>query len=316
MTDIRERPAGTDRQSASGAPSRPRARRRTVWAWPLLVAPVAIYLLVSQIYPLIDTVRLSLYRDRGDGSSREFVGLGNFRDLITDDPNFWPIVEHSLFWVLGATALQMVAGVAAAMVLNQKLRHRGLWRGLFMTPWITPVVVTAIAWRWIFDGSFGLLNHYLQTLHLTDGSTLWLGDSLLVWPSLLLTSTWKGMPFVALMVLAGLQGISREVLEAAAVDGANAWQRFWYVQLPLLKNVLYVTGLIAIVTSWFKFDLIWALTNGGPGYRTSILPTYVYSLGFQTFDFGSAAAVATLAMLLVALVVAAYAVLFRRSNVD
>jgi len=292
-------------------------RRSGNLTWALLAAPVAVYLLATQIYPLVDTVRLSLFRDRlAGGSTPRFVGLDNFKHLFADDPNFWPIVQHSLVWVLGATVLQMIAGVAAAFSLNQRIRSRGLWRGLFMAPWVTPVVVTAIVWRWIYDGNFGLLNHYLRLLHLGDGSVVWLGDPRAVWPALLITATWKGMPFVALMILAGIQGIPKDVIEAAHVDGAGPWQQFRFVQLPMLKGVLYVTGLIAIVSSWFKFDMIWALTQGGPGYGTSILPTYVYSLGFEQFDFGDAAAVATLAMVLVLVVVAFYAALFGRSNVD
>ncbi len=279
----------------------------------MLMAPVAIYLLVTQIYPLTATVRESLFHEvLTRPQETRFVGVGNFIELLTRDDQFWPIVANSFVWVLGATALQLVAGTIAALILNQRVRARGFWRGLVMTPWITPVVVAAIAWRWIYDGQYGLLNAALERIGLP--AQVWLGDSTTVWPALLLAATWKGMPYVALVVLAGLQGIPREIIEAAEVDGASGWRRFFYVTVPMLRPLLFVTGLIAILSSWFKFEMIWALTKGGPGYATSILPTYVYSLSFERFDFGMGAAVAVAAMVLVLIVIAAYWWLFGRKR--
>tara|TARA_R100000365_G_scaffold3528_1_gene11916 strand:- start:23132 stop:23953 length:822 start_codon:yes stop_codon:yes gene_type:complete len=265
--------------------------------------------LATQLYPLVATAREALNENVLTRSNEaEFVGLDNFFQLFTQDPYFWRIVGNSLLWVLGATALQLIAGTVAALILNQAIVARGFWRGLLMTPWVTPVVVAAIAWRWIFDGEYGLLNKSLELFGLP--SVAWLGNEATVWPALLLAATWKGMPYVAILVLAGLQGIPRDILEAAAVDGASGWRRFFYVTLPMLRPVLYITGLIAILSSWFKFEMIWALTRGGPGYATSILPTYVYALSFERFDFGMGATVAVTAMLLVVIVIAVYARIF------
>lgn len=299
------------RQRSFGARARNWYNSRGFWL--LLMAPVLLFLAVAQFYPLVDTARLG-FMDEVLTSGREpsFAGFDNYVELLTNDRRFWPIVLNSIVWVLGSVVLQLVLGTLAALVLNLNLRMRALWRGLLMVPWVTPVVVVAVVWRWLFDGSdTGLVNHYLIEAGAIDQGIVWLGDDFLVWPVLLLASTWKGVPFVTLLVLAALQGIPKDIMESASVDGANAVQRFWHVTLPALRPTLFVTGMISLVTSWFKFELIWALTNGGPGFATSILPTYVYNLAFQNFDFGMAGAVATIAMVMILLAAGLYALLLR-----
>ncbi|QVQ52222.1 sugar ABC transporter permease [Spiractinospora alimapuensis] len=281
--------------------------------WLMLMAPVLLYLLLAQYYPLSETVRLSFFDHRlTSPEPQRFTGLDNYRQLFFEDRVFWSIVGNSLIWVLGSTGLQLATGTLFAVVLNQSVRLRGLWRGLLMVPWVMPVVVVAIVWRWIFDGEFGLANHYLLQAGILSEPVVWLGSETWVWVVLLLAGVWMGTPFVTLLVLAALQGIPDAVLEAADVDGASRWQRFWFVILPMLRPTLFIAGMIALVVTWFKFELIWALTNGGPGFATSILPTYVYSRAFQDFDFGLAGAVATTAMVIVVLVAGLVAGLFAR----
>lgn len=277
------------------------------------MAPVLLYLLAAQFYPLIETARVGFTKDvLTSGQPATFVGVENYVELLTNDRKFWPIVRNSFIWVIGSVVLQVILGTAAALVLNLNLRLRALWRGLLMVPWVTPVVVVAVVWRWLFDGSnSGLINHYLIEAGALDTGIVWLGSDFWVWPVLLLASTWKGLPFVTLLVLAALQGIPKDILESASVDGANALQRFWYATLPSLRPTLFVTGMISLVTSWFKFELIWALTSGGPGFATSILPTYVYNFAFQNFDFGKAGAVATLAMVIILLLAGVYTLILR-----
>jgi multiple sugar transport system permease protein len=281
----------------------------------LLLAPVVLYIVLFQFYPLFETVRLSLFNySLITGNAMTFVGLDNYVHLIAEDKNFWPIFKNSLVWVLGSTALQFAVAIPAALLLNAKIPSRGLWRGLIMVPWVSPVVIIGIIWKWIFDGQYGLANHYLKALHLLSENIVWLGDEKWVWPALLLASTWKGFPYVTLMLLSGLQGISREMMEAALVDGARGWQRFRYVTLPLLRPIMYTTGLVSIVSSWTKFEMIWVLTNGGPGFATSILPTYLYTHAFQYFDLGMGAAIGTLSMLLVIVIVLVYQRLFNKET--
>ncbi|WP_168735757.1 carbohydrate ABC transporter permease [Cohnella fermenti] len=280
----------------------------------VLLAPVVLYIVAFQFYPLAETIRLSLFDySLISGRGMSFNGFGNYKELLLNDSNFWSIFWNSLVWVLGSTVLQFAIAIPAALVLFNKIRLRGLWRGLMMVPWVSPVVIIGIVWKWIYDGHYGLFNHYLKALGIISENIVWLGDEKWVWPALLLTSAWKGFPYITLMMLSGLTGISREMIEAAHMDGASAWQRFVRITLPMLKPIMYATGLVSIVSSWTKFEMIWALTNGGPGYSTSILPTYLYTNSFVYFDLGRGSAIATLSMAIVLILVGVYARTFGRN---
>jgi multiple sugar transport system permease protein len=281
-----------------------------------LLAPAVIYLLAFQFYPLFETVRLSFYDYSLVRKTYDFAGLANYTYLMTNDKNFWLIMRNSMIWVFGSTLLQILIAIPAALILNNSIRLRGLWRGLVMVPWVSPVVIIGIIWKWLLDGHFGLVNYYLESLGLIKEGVIWLADDFWVWPSLLLSSAWKGFPYVTLMFLAGLTGISKEMLEAASIDGANAFQRFSKIVLPLLKPIIFVTGMTQIISTWTKFEMIWALTNGGPGFTTSILPTYVYTNAFVYFDLGRGSAIATLSMLIVLVIVWAYSKLFNRGQME
>ncbi|TCL74152.1 carbohydrate ABC transporter membrane protein 1 (CUT1 family) [Hydrogenispora ethanolica] len=271
----------------------------------LLILPTVLYLVLFQVYPLFESFRLSFtdlnFLRPGSGG---YIGLQNYLKLMTQDPNFWPIFGNSLFWVLGSTVLQFIVAMPAALVLNAKLPFRPVWRGLLMVPWVTPMVVMGLIWKWIYDGDYGLLNFYLHT------KVIWLGDQGTVWPALLFASMWKGFPYVTLMMLAGLQGVPEEMYEASYIDGCNAWKRFFYITLPMLVPVMFVTGLVCIITSWTKFEMIWVLTAGGPGHATSILPTYIYTNSFQFFNLGTGSAVAAISTLFVLAIVLVYLRLF------
>lgn len=281
----------------------------------LLLSPVVIYLVLFQFYPLFQTIYTSFY-DYSLVYSKEmkFIGFGNYKKLFTDDINFWLILKNSFIWVAGSTLLQFLIAIPAALILNNRLPARGLWRGLMMVPWVSPVIIVGLIWKWIYDGHNGLANYYLTKLHVISENIIWLGDDFWVWPALLLTSAWKGFPYIALMLLAGLTGISKDMIEASHIDGATSWQRFTKIILPLLKPIMYVTGMVAIIGTWTKFEMIWALTNGGPGFATSILPTYVYTNAFVYFDFGLGSTVATVSIVVVLLFAGIYALLFGKDN--
>ena len=266
-----------------------------------MLLPTFLYLLVFQAYPLIESLRLS-FTDLSllvPGSGK-YIGVQNYVKLLTEDANFQPILLNTFKWVLCTTPLQILAGLAAALVLNQKLRLRGLWRGLAMAPWVTPMVITGLMWKWIFDGGYGLLNYYLGTSH------VWLGDESTLWPALFLVSVWKGFPYVTVMLLAGLQGIPGDLYEAAAIDGCGMFKKWRYVTLPSLMPVIGVTTLLIFIQHWTRFELVWSLTQGGPGYRTSMLQTYVYTKSFRFYQLGEGSAVAVISALLVMLVMIVY----------
>lgn len=274
----------------------------------LMIFPTVLYLLIFQIYPIFDSVRTSFtdlsFLKPGSG---KFVGLKNYIGFFNDS-NFSLLLINSFIWVLGSTILQYVAAIPASLLLNQKFRGRSVWRGLMMVPWVTPVIIMGMIWKWIYDGDYGLLNYVLGT------DTVWLANQSTVWPALLLTSMWKGLPYATLMFLAGLQGVPVDLYEAAYVDGCGAFKRFRYITVPMLKPVILVTALTSIVQSWTKFEVIWVLTAGGPGYATSILPTYIYTKSFVMYDMGGGSAVSVIAMLIMMVFIMIYLKVYNKRS--
>ena len=274
----------------------------------LFLLPTFLYLLFFQIYPIISSIYIS-FTDLNmlKAGSGKFVGLKNYIKLFTGDSNFWPILSNSLLWVFGSTFLQYLFAIPASMVLNKKYPFRPIFRGLMMVPWVTPVIIMGLIWRWIFDGDYGLLNYVLGT------DLVWLGNKSIIWYSLLLVSLWKGLPYATLMFLAGLQGIPADLYEAAYVDGCGKWKQFLHITMPMLMPIIMVTALTSIVQSWTKFEVIWVLTGGGPGYATSILPTYIYSKSFKDFQMGMGSTVSVVAMLMMMVFVVIYLKFYNKS---
>lgn len=227
-----------------------------------------------------------------------FVGLGNYARLL-HAPDFWESFFRTAYWTLGSVFLQFVIGLTAALILNENLRGRGLARTLLLIPWVMPAVIGAFAWRWIYHGQYGILNHWLRTLHLLTSNVNWLGNLSTAMTAVVIANTWRGFPFMMVMLLAGLQNIPQELYEAAAVDGASAWQGLRHITLPLLKPVILVVTLLAGIWTFNNFSYIYILTGGGPAGKTDILVTYVYKQGFDYFHFGYAAASSVVLFLIV-----------------
>jgi multiple sugar transport system permease protein len=278
----------------------------------LLLLPSVLYLVSFTIYPILNVFYLSL-TDLHLVKSLvpHFIGLKNYVELLRDDQDFRGIFLNTLIWTFGSTALQFCLGLATGLILNARLPARGFWRGIMLVPWVTPIVVVGIIWRWIYDGSYGLLNYYLQAAGLISRYVVWLGEDATVWPALLLASLWKGYPYMCLMLLAGLQTIPQEIYEAADVDGASGFRRLWYITLPMLKPVAGIVTLVALVLTWNNFQMIWVLTEGGPAYATSVLATYVFTKGFVFFQLGSGSAVAGISTLVVLVLCVLYARMLR-----
>jgi multiple sugar transport system permease protein len=278
----------------------------------LLLLPSVAYLLSFTIYPILNVFYLST-TDLHLVKSLvpRFIGLGNYHELLWNDPDFRRILGNTFIWTFGSTALQFILGLTTSLILNARLPWRGFWRGVMLVPWVTPIIVVGIIWRWIYDGSYGLLNYYLTVVGLLNRYVVWLGEDATVWPALLLASLWKGYPYMGLMLLAGLQTIPEEIYEAADVDGASGFRRLWYITLPLLKPVAAIVTLVALVLTWNNFQMIWVLTEGGPAYATSVLATYVFTKGFVFFQLGSGSAVAALSILVVLVLCVIYGRMLR-----
>jgi multiple sugar transport system permease protein len=276
----------------------------------LLIAPTVLYLAVFQLYPLLETIRLSFTNTHLVRRTADFVGLRNFSTLFFEDENFWMIVRNTVVFVLVPIVTQFLVAVPAALLLNAKLVGRGLWRGLVMVPWVMPMVVVGLMMKWILDYHFGLVNFSLKSLGLVRESINWFGDERWVFFTLIGASTWKGFAYPTVMTLAGLKGISAELYESAHIDGAGGIGKFWYITLPLLRPVLFVSGIVTLITGWTKFEMVYVLTAGGPGYATSTLPVYIFTNSFSSFRLGLGSAVATVSTVIVLAFSLAYWKLF------
>jgi ABC-type sugar transport system permease subunit len=238
----------------------------------------------------------SLHRHdlRVPGSGSAFVGLANYAEAL-GAPRFREALAHTATFTGVTVALELLLGLALALALDKSFRGRGLARAAVLLPWALPTVVAALVWRFLFEGSpTGLANAVLVGTGVRDGPLVWLGDPLGAWVPLVLADVWKTTPFVTLLLLAGLQTIDAEVLEAARIDGAGALQRLRHVVLPLLRPTLIVVLLFRTLDAVRVFDLVYALTGGGPGTATEPLALYAFDALLGNLRFGYGSALATL----------------------
>jgi multiple sugar transport system permease protein len=282
-------------------------RRRDAPLGILLVAPLLLWLTATIAYPLLEAVRLSLTSVGIIGTTADFVGLRNFRTLLGSG-EFWRALGRSGIWVVGNAGLQTLLAFAAALILNQQIRGIRGARTWLVLSWIVPTVVVVIIWRWMLSGSIGVVSYVLQALGIVGQPVSFFGTRRAAFVSLIVINAWRWFPFLAVIILAGLQTIPREQYEAAAVDGASAWQRFWYITLPLLQPILFVMGLLGTLWSVNVFDVIWLFTKGGPSAATTTLPVFIYERAFARFALGEAAA----ASVLTAMILLLFSVLYLR----
>ena len=274
----------------------------------LLLMPALALLLALTLYPVLYGAWLSLFAKHSFFPEQNWVGFGNYL-YILQDGEFWASVWRGTVYAVTTIVLQIVLGVAAALVLNEMFPGRNLLRAIVIFPYVVPTVVAVILWKWLLNSQFGLINYMLEDAGLIDRPISWMGrDWIMV--SLILVSVWQFFPFVVIGVLARLQSIPNELYEAATVDGANAWQRFRFVTLPQLKSVLFVIVLLRSIWMFTKFDTPWLMIQGG-GAETYIrtLPVYTYMRTFAFYEAGKGAAMAMLMFLMLA---AASAIYFAR----
>jgi multiple sugar transport system permease protein len=255
----------------------------------LFLLPGLIILLGFVAYPFMDGIATSM-TDRGVARPGNFTGFANFTTLFQDDI-FALAARNSLVLTVAAVALKLVLGIVAALLLAQKFPFRGLIRALIFLPWAVPGLIAALSWRWLYDELNGVLNFALLTLGLTEALVYWLSDPDIALFAIVVASVWHGLPFYIMMFLAGLAAIPSELYEAAAIDGASAWQRFTRVTLPGLRDVIAITLMLSSIWTFNSFHMVFILTNGGPANRTQILPTLAYEYGIRRSELGLGAAV-------------------------
>ena len=271
----------------------PRRRRRAGLAF---VAPTALFLAAVIVFPLGHAFWTSLHRVRGLNAT--FVGLGNYAKILGDE-TFWHSLGVSFVFTGSAVALHLLIGLALALVVNELRAARTALRIVFLTPWMVAPAVGATIWLWLLEPQFGVVNYLLQAAGIVRAPLAWLGEPALAFASVVAVDVWRGVPFVMLLMLAGLQTIPREQYEAAAIDGASAWQRFRYVTLPNLRYLLVVASTLDIINTVRHYDIIGVMTAGGPAGATEVLPVLLYNTAFRGNRFGEAAAIGVLLLAIV-----------------
>jgi len=271
----------------------------------VLMAPALILILVFVAYPFCIGVWMSL-TDKLVGTPGEFIGLGNFRKLLASDI-FRTAAWNTVFFTTMATIFKAALGMWLAVLLNRKFRFANITRAVVLLPFIVPTVLSTLAWLWMFDATFSVFNWSLRWMWQLEidvfglvlkenwgffRGPLWLGDPGWAMFSIILVNVWRGLPFFAISFLAGLQTIPPELYEAADIDGATGWQKFWHVTLPLIKPVAIVVVVFSIVVTFADFQLVYILTRGGPNNETHLLATLAYQLSMASGNIGQGAAIA------------------------
>jgi multiple sugar transport system permease protein len=283
--------------------------REGVFSW-VMLAPGVLFLLAFVAYPFLYGIFLSL-QDRRVASAGTFVGLANFV-AQAQDPVFWQVARNTFVYTIVATLLKMMGGLAMALVIDQPFRGRNLARALLLLPFIVPTVLSTVAWMWILDPTFSVINWTLRATGLVTENFSWLGNATLAMVSIIMVNTWRGLPFYGITLLAGLQTISPDLYEAAAIDGASVAQRFWYITLPVLKPVLIIVTMFSVIFTFSDFQLPYILTHGGPANATHLFATYAFDIGMSSGVLGMGAAVALAMLPALALLIVALTLYLRR----
>lgn len=275
----------------------PRRRRRPSGSI-LFLAPAIVFTVLTVVYPLLYNIFQSFFdvglREVVSGGAR-WVGLDNYRDQF-GRPEFWRSFGISMVYSAATVALTFAGGLILAMLFHRVFPGRNVLRSLLLLAWILPTVVSANVWRWMLDGSYGLLNAGLQAVGLQDKGVFWLGNSSTAIVAVTIATAWSFAPFAMILLSAGLQGIPATLYEAARIDGASSWQQFRHVTLPVLRPVSLTVGLLCFIFTFKTFDTIFLMTGGGPGGATRILPVYAYNEAFQFSRFDTAAVATTVLM--------------------
>jgi len=255
----------------------------------ILLAPTVVLLGVFIAYPFVMGIWLSLSSTRV-GNIGEFVGFRNFVKAWNDSI-FQTTIRNTFFYTFWATLFKLTLGMWLALLLNRHFRGKRLVRASMLLPFIIPTVLSTFAWRWMFDPTFSVLNWVLYRAGLITVKLPFLSNGTYALWCAIVVNTWRGMPFFAITLLAGLQTVNPDLQEAASLDGANGWQRFWHVTWPLLKPVTIVVVVFSIIQTFSDFQLIYVLTGGGPANATHLLATYAYQIGVMAGLLGEGAAI-------------------------
>ena len=243
-----------------------------------MTLPLILLIAILVIYPALYSIHLATLNK----SMTKFVGFGNFQFLFKRD-TFWMVVEQSCIFAITAVIFKVLIGfIVANFAHNIPSRKQRKWRGMLLVPWVIPPAMSTLAWLWLFDPSYSAFNYTLSLFGI--GPIPWTGDAIWARFSVILVNVWYGAPFFMIMYLAALKSVPDQLYEAAAIDGANWWQRIWYVTLPMMRNIIAITTLFSLIVTFANFDIVRILTAGGPLDRTHIFATWAFRVGIESRD--------------------------------
>src|SRR5450432_2250940 len=286
MVDVAFQPNGIARTGGARKRSSLRvALKRKSTAAFLMTLPLLLLIGILVIYPAFYSIHLATLNK----SMQRFVGFGNFEFLFKRE-TFWLVVKQSCIFALSAVVFKALIGfIVAHFVHNIPAKGQRKWRGMLLVPWVIPPAMSTLAWLWLFDPSYSAFNYALSFFGI--GPISWTGDATWARFSVILVNVWYGAPFFMIMYLAALKSVPDQLYEAAAIDGANWWQRIWYVTLPMMRNIIAITTLFSLIVTFANFDIVRILTNGGPVDQTHVFATWAFNLGIQGNDIPLGASV-------------------------
>jgi multiple sugar transport system permease protein len=304
---------------APTAPRPPRGPRQTLgrarreWTTYLFLAPGLLLFSVFTVFALGFAFYLTFHEWSIIEPDKPFVGLDNYKGMIEDE-RFRRSIINTLYFTGASVPLGMLVGLAIALLLNQPLRGRAILRTMYFLPVVTPFVVVAIIWKWLYNGDFGLFNYYLLKTHLINEPLAWLADKQLAMPAVVLMTVWTSVGFSMVIYLAGLQAIPEELYEASRVDGAGPWARLRHITLPLLAPTTLFLLVMGIIGSFQVFTQIFVMTSGGPVERTTTMVFFIYESAFKFYEMGYASTLAFLLFLMLLAFTALQLRLYRKAD--
>ncbi len=280
----------------------------------ILLLPGLLILAAFIGWPFITSLWLSVTDQSVSTSVARFVGLENFTSALKSQI-FLQTVRNTFVYTGVTVVFKLGFGLGLAVLMNQSFRLKNLARAALLLPWIVPTALSAIAWLWLFDATFSVFNWAIVRSGIADRGINWLGEGVWAMTSIIIANIWRGTPFFAISILAGLQTVDRELLDAAAVDGASPWQRFWRITIPLIRPVVLIVLLFSTVQTISDFQLVYVLTRGGPANSTHLLGTLAYDVAVRAGQLSQGAAISLYMFPVLIVCVVALLVYMRRSSV-
>ncbi|RUT45283.1 sugar ABC transporter permease [Paenibacillus anaericanus] len=265
-------------------------RRIAYW----YVLPALLFFILLNAYPLLNVLWDSFhFKNLLNKSLNGFAGIDNYKEVFANE-YFWSSLRNTLIWTILSVTGEYILGLISAVALNQNVRGRTFFRALVIVPWVVPIVVAGLTWDWMLSPDYGIINYWLTSMGIIDKPYYWLGEMNTALLTITFVNIWRSFPFFTITLLAGLQSVSRDVLEAAAIDGAGVRTRFFKIVLPQLKTVSLTIIFVHIIWTAINFDFIWIMSEGGPLHSSETLPIMIYRYAMQEYNFGNASALASL----------------------